>query len=173
VGAGLYSCPLMEPWIIAGVVIGALTLIAGGLAAFFAWRGWDRGRIKVVIEPLNWRLRRPGWGDPESGPEEVFLEARTRAIRGRAYVKGGAVVASRGEEPLTEFVPGQLTYGWTDAERWVLFSVSLAKLQVLDREHGGIRSLSWRDSEEKSHATKLPDAWLDQIRGKVAIEERR
>jgi hypothetical protein len=155
---------------IAVAIIGAL-LSAGAL--FFAWRTWDRGRIVVVIEPLNWRLRRPGWEDPASGPEEVFLEARTRAIRGQAYVKSGAVVARRGEEPLSEFVPGQLSYGWTDAERWILFSVPLAKLKALDHDHGGIRSLAWRDPEGKIHETKFPALWLEQIRGRVPIEARQ
>jgi hypothetical protein len=153
-------------------VLAAAAVVLSAGALFFAWRTWDRGRVKVVIEPLNWRLRRPGWGSSEQ-PEEVYLEARTRAIRGRAYVKGGTVVARRGEESLSQALPGVPSYGWTDAEHWVLFSVSLAKLRTLDREHGGIRSLAWRDSEERSHETKLPAIWLDQIREKRPIDPHR
>jgi hypothetical protein len=134
---------------IAQLVVGVLGVLAGAVAAFFAWRAWEGSRRIVQL-----RLAVERDHERAGGQWGVVVTARCR--RGSAWIGGlslqgrRAGLAVRGRSPVADSVHGvTLTEGTELSAFW-----PQAEFRSVDVDRDA--RACWHDAEERHHCTAIP-----------------
>lgn len=150
----------MDGWQLA---VGIGGLILAGLAAFFAWRGWERGRVQWDMD-LSLNRSRVESGEMQR-PDALFLIVQVRCRRNRLHVERVVLRRNRRSVPLkaTDSLPGLAAPATVETGHGTHDRFLSDRIAVHQREHGPIRQVCWVDAEDKTHCMPMPKDKLAEL----------
>lgn len=150
----------VEGWQLA---VGIGGLILAGLAAFFAWRGWERGRVRWDMD-TNLVRSRVDSGEMQR-PDALFLTVEVRCRRSRVHIERVVLRRNRGSVPLkaTDSFPGLGAPATVEIGHGTHDRFLSDRIAAHHREHGPIRQVCWVDAEDKAHCTPMPKDKLAEL----------
>jgi hypothetical protein len=145
------------------LAVGVGGLVLAGLAAFFAWRDWERGRNQWE---LAISLNRGAIHDEEMPrPDALFIVVEVRCRRNSLRVERVIIRHDKRSEPLRAThsfpqlsAPMTVEAGHSTHDRFLSDRVANH-----NREHGPIRQVCWVDAEDKAHCEQMPGETLAEL----------
>jgi hypothetical protein len=144
--------------------VGIVGLILAGLAAFFAWRDWDRGRglARFDFEVAKKHVTSGEMQRANALTLRVFVWGK----RGRIHVKRITVGRDPNHQaPARVHYPEDTSGARTlDVGEYALATYLSDSLSVINRgPEGPVRVACWQDAEGKPHCEPIPTDKLQEV----------